>query len=103
MRRLLQTVSRYALNLRNRPASACRTGKASRHAKAEDWQCIDFIQQNGAPEEIRTPDPQIRSLVLYPAELRARALSPDVMAGEAGVQRPHIAEALSYRRIALQS
>ena len=30
---------------------------------------IDFI---GAPEEIRTPDPQIRSLVLYPAELRAR-------------------------------
>ena len=25
---------------------------------------------NGAPEEIRTPDPQIRSLVLYPAELR---------------------------------
>jgi hypothetical protein len=28
--------------------------------------------KNGAPEEIRTPDPQIRSLVLYPAELRAR-------------------------------
>ncbi len=27
--------------------------------------------ENGAPEEIRTPDPQIRSLVLYPAELRA--------------------------------
>src|SRR6266576_1528834 len=28
--------------------------------------------RSGAPEEIRTPDPQIRSLVLYPAELRAR-------------------------------
>ena len=28
----------------------------------------------GAPEEIRTPDPQIRSLVLYPAELRALRL-----------------------------
>jgi hypothetical protein len=28
-------------------------------------------KKNGAPEEIRTPDPQIRSLVLYPAELRA--------------------------------
>lgn len=27
---------------------------------------------NGAPEEIRTPDPQIRSLVLYPVELRVR-------------------------------
>ena len=30
----------------------------------------------GAPEEIRTPDPQIRSLVLYPAELRARFAGP---------------------------
>jgi hypothetical protein len=29
-------------------------------------------RKNGALEEIRTPDPQIRSLVLYPAELRAR-------------------------------
>jgi hypothetical protein len=27
---------------------------------------------NGAPERIRTPNPQIRSLVLYPVELRAR-------------------------------
>ena len=30
--------------------------------------------ENGAPEKIRTPDPQIRSLVLYPAELRAQRL-----------------------------
>src|ERR1700734_4242774 len=30
------------------------------------------IWKRGAPGEIRTPDPQIRSLVLYPAELRAR-------------------------------
>ena len=28
---------------------------------------------NGAPGKIRTPDPQIRSLVLYPAELPAQA------------------------------
>ena len=27
----------------------------------------------GAPGETRTPNPQIRSLVLYPIELRARA------------------------------
>ena len=27
----------------------------------------------GAPEEIRTPDPLVRSQVLYPAELRARS------------------------------
>src|SRR5690606_23748501 len=31
------------------------------------------LQWNGAPGEIRTPDPQVRSLMLYPAELRARA------------------------------
>lgn len=29
----------------------------------------------GAPGEIRTPDHQVRSLVLYPTELRAR--NPD--------------------------
>ena len=32
----------------------------------------DGPQKAGAPEKIRTPDPQIRSLVLYPTELRAR-------------------------------
>ena len=40
----------------------------SRDAK----ECLNKSGKNGAPEEIRTPDPQIRSLVLYPAELRAR-------------------------------
>ena len=30
----------------------------------------------GAPERSRTPNPQIRSLVLYPIELRALALRP---------------------------
>ena len=30
--------------------------------------------ENGALGKIRTPDPQIRSLVLYPAELRAREI-----------------------------
>jgi hypothetical protein len=32
-----------------------------------------FYWPFGAPGRIRTSDPQIRSLVLYPAELRARA------------------------------
>ena len=32
------------------------------------------IDSIGAPRKIRTPDPQIRSLVLYPAELSALAL-----------------------------
>ena len=33
----------------------------------------DSEEKTGALEEIRTPDPQIRSLMLYPAELRAHA------------------------------
>ena len=32
---------------------------------------LDDVEENGAPDRIRTHDPQIRSLVLYPAELRA--------------------------------
>src|SRR5262249_4714572 len=32
---------------------------------------VPSFDRSGAPEEIRTPDPQIRSLVLYPGELRA--------------------------------
>ena len=32
------------------------------------------IDRNGAPGEIRTPGPLIRSQVLYPAELRAHRL-----------------------------
>ncbi len=31
----------------------------------------DPLSKSGAPERIRTSDPQIRSLVLYPTELRA--------------------------------
>src|ERR1700720_857701 len=51
----------------------------------------------GAPGEIRTPDPQIRSLVLYPAELRARRVlaigfaaywqAPAAAAGREGSRR----------------
>src|SRR5664279_4370009 len=35
--------------------------------------------ENGAPERIRTADPQIRSLVLYPAELRAPMPLPEIV------------------------
>src|SRR4051812_49357540 len=41
-----------------------------------DLPAYGFLLSHGAPGEIRTPDPQIRSLVLYPAELRARLPSP---------------------------
>jgi hypothetical protein len=46
-------------------------------------------EANGAPEEIRTPDPQIRSLVLYPAELRARIPSCGGEGEIAEAQPPH--------------
>ncbi len=42
---------------------------------------IDFKGKDGGPRAIRTPDPQIRSLMLYPAELwihLGRAFSPPV-------------------------
>jgi hypothetical protein len=40
--------------------------------RAEIHKSLVFLEENGAPGTIRTSDPQIRSLMLYPAELRAR-------------------------------
>lgn len=47
-------------------------GTLALHCSTTEGKLSQFSNRNGAPEEIRTPDPQIRSLVLYPAELRAR-------------------------------
>ena len=54
--------TRHECKQSTRGGFACK----QRHRKS-------FIQlkENGAPDRIRTHDPQIRSLVLYPAELRA--------------------------------
>src|SRR5580704_3505985 len=35
-----------------------------------------FIEKNGAPGETRTPDPLVRSQMLYPTELRAHPWQP---------------------------
>ena len=43
-----------------------------------------YLKRNGAPEEIRTPNPQIRSLMLYPVELRARIRRPATRRRETG-------------------
>ena len=51
------------------------TGSSSRlkpRALCETLMALGYRGENGAPEENSNPDPQIRSLVLYPAELRAR-------------------------------
>jgi hypothetical protein len=47
-----------------------------------------ILCRSGAPEKIRTPDPQIRSLMLYPAELRALCAN-----GAGDVPRPASAAA----------
>ena len=54
------------------PSTAAKTtcAAASPRAIRPLDQC-PVLFRNGAPERIRTSDPQIRSLVLYPAELRA--------------------------------
>src|SRR3546814_14515176 len=70
--------------------------------------------RSGAPGAIRTPDPQIRSLVLYPAELRVRGAVPlrTVVGGRnplfpicdpvAGRLAPHRIERSDFRRILKQ-
>src|ERR1035437_6312814 len=62
---------------------------------------IDQIDMDGAPEEIRTPDPQIRSLVLYPSELWALIALPvnwaTTGAGIAVVLIPHLRNGIPFR------
>jgi hypothetical protein len=41
-------------------------------AKQAEVKTAQVIELERAPGEIRTPDPQVRSLMLYPTELRAR-------------------------------
>jgi hypothetical protein len=67
------SVAPYAacVQWRRAPALALR-GKSRASQTGAAIEPANLVNENGAPEEIRTPDPQIRSLVLYPAELRAR-------------------------------
>ena len=47
------------------------------------------LYANGAPEGIRTPDPQIRSLVLYPAELPAPGFVEEASGALEAIQTPN--------------
>jgi hypothetical protein len=56
-------------------------------AQAKKWssQQRERKEVSGAPGEIRTPDPLVRSQMLYPAELRAReAILPKIAGGAVG-------------------
>src|SRR3954453_16741921 len=54
--------------LQERTASYSRRRIKHRNVR---FLAFPVFQRSGAPGRIRTSDPQIRSLVLYPAELRA--------------------------------
>jgi hypothetical protein len=62
---LLTAVRYVTLNPVRSPSPCVPGGPRSYH--------LAFKGKIGALGAIRTPDPQIRSLMLYPAELRARA------------------------------
>src|ERR1035437_7733154 len=60
-------------------ALGAKLARARLLANSVKWQYFlhgRWVLSAGAPEEIRTPDPQIRSLVLCPGELRACARLP---------------------------
>ncbi len=61
---------RHAAPCDGSPACEARYGKKQ---KAGESAFAGLLRCSGAPGEIRTPDHQVRSLVLYPAELRARS------------------------------
>jgi hypothetical protein len=67
-RRFLPRLARLDYLLAEQHRCAPSLEKSTRHSAT----VLQSEKIAGAPEEIRTPDPQIRSLVLYPAELRAR-------------------------------
>jgi hypothetical protein len=63
-----------------------------------------MIEKNGAPGEIRTPDPLLRRQTLYPTELRARCLPQfyhrfrSLVADLSGIAVPmHAEDCLDYR------
>ena len=62
----------YAYDKHGNPTQVTARAENPVQQKSRQWNCRLFCILAGAPGEIRTPDPQVRSLVLYPAELRAR-------------------------------
>jgi hypothetical protein len=66
-----------ALRLDPDPAKTAESGthkfKGGHLAVCKRRPLATGAEESGAPGEIRTPDPLVRSQMLYPAELRARA------------------------------
>src|SRR5690242_3919725 len=71
---------------------ACQGEARGNRSGFARWLCRDSLPslsraKTGAPEEIRTPDPQIRSLMLYPAELRVRLRAQNLLSDPAKRKR----------------
>jgi integrase len=62
---------RRAVDALDQPPSGSKTVAAQAESASDDAQVVEM---NGAPGGIRTPNPQIRSLMLCPVELRARVV-----------------------------
>jgi hypothetical protein len=58
-------------------------GESTGNKKGQRVEPVDLFAIPGAPGRIRTSDPQVRSLVLYPAELRARCAEAELCRIEA--------------------
>ena len=61
---------------------------------AKTWKLFEFI---GAPGRIRTHDPQIRSLVLYPAELPVRLLGTSSDFAPVHCRKPDHCQFVNYQ------
>ena len=85
------------LNFENRTDTRTDTAAADEPPDAaEGTEPIVLEDETGAPGTIRTCDPQIRSLVLYPTELRARTEVPLPIYKDAG---PEVRRALRGSRM----
>ena len=71
------------------PATSQERDNSAMRSSALDACKLLISLIDGAPERIRTSDPQIRSLVLYPAELRARGAGCLAVAGPHFKRRLH--------------
>lgn len=87
LRALAQRIEVDAKEVRimDRKARSCERSSPHQAQKRQVLEC-PVLYRSGAPGTIRTSDPQIRSLMLYPAELRAR-FSQTARAGPAGSLR----------------
>ena len=77
-------------------------GPEKQKGQSDDWpNCLIIHRYFGAPGAIRTPDPLVRSQVLYPAELRAHCVFEAVDYTEPMYLPQVISEFFDFREVAI--